>query len=666
MKKAIISIIAIAVFSISAGFGHAAGILTPVKSQHQPIQIRDHHVNVVINNGFAMTEVLQTFYNPNAVDLEALYSFPLPKSASLSEVTIYLGEREIHGEVLEKIKARQIYEEEKNKGNDTGLAEKDEFYTFDFKVHPVPANAETRIRFLYYQPLKIDTSIGRYLYPLEEGGTDDAGMSFWTTNAKVENTFSMNLELKSAYPVKDVRVPGFEAAAAINKLAEDHYKIDMQLSDMSLTRDFIFYYRLQDDLPGRIEVIPFRDNQNEDGTFMMVITPGVDLKPLTNGADYCFVLDISGSMQAKMATLKRGVMQALEKLKPENRFRLVTFESRAQELTRDWLPATQQGLAKAQKLLEPLNARGSTNLYAGLDLGLKRLDEDRAVNIVLVTDAVTNTGIVDPIEFHKLMQKVDVRIYGFLLGNSANWPLMQTITEASGGFYDSISNVDDIMGKLMLAGSKINYEALLNAQVKIKGINISDLTKSTFQKVYRGQQLVIFGKYHQGGNARVTLDASLTGEDKTYTSKFVFPDIDTENPELERLWALATIEKIEAMERIGKIQPSESENAIRDLGLGYQIVTDYTSMVVLSDTAFAERGIERHNQTRIAREQQARVQRSQQPAKNYRVDNLKPAFRHRVPRLGGGGGAIDPLTGVLGFLITAAGAVRLATKRKKC
>jgi Ca-activated chloride channel family protein len=665
MKKAIISILLIAVFGLSAGFSHAAGILTPVGSRHQPIQIRDHHVNVVINNGFAMTEVQQTFYNPNIEDLEATYSFPLPKSASLSEVTIYVGEREIHGEVLEKSKARQIYEDEKSKGSETGLAEKNEFYTFEFKVHPVPANAETRIRFLYYQPLKIDTSIGRYLYPLEEGGTDDVGMSFWTTNAKVENTFSLALELKSAYPIQDVRVPGFEAAATINELEEDHYKLEMQLSDMSLSRDFIFYYRLQNDLPGRVEVIPFRDDENEDGTFMMVITPGVDLKPLTNGSDYCFILDISGSMQSKMATLKKGVMQALGKLQPEDRFRFVAFESSAQELTRDWLPANQDGLVKAQKLLEPLSAKGSTNLYAGLDLGLKRLDDDRAVNIVLVTDAVTNTGIVDPIEFHKLLQKVDVRIYGFLLGNSANWPLMQTIAETSGGFYDSISNADDIMGKLMLAGSKINYEALLDARVKISGVKVNNLTDETFKKVYRGQQLVLLGRYDRGGQARVTLEASLTGEDKTYTSEFVFPDIDTDNPELERLWALATIEKIEAMERIGNMEPSESENAIRDLGLGFQIVTDYTSMVVLSDSDFASHGIERHNQARIAREQQARAQRIQQPAKSYRVDSNKPTFRHKVPSLGGGGGAIDPITAVLGVLISIVGSVKLARRRKK-
>ena len=665
MKKLIGFIIFILFLGTVPSTSLAAGMLTPTGSGHQPIRIRDHHVNVVINNGFAMTEVLQTFYNPNQQDLEAVYSFPLPKSASLSEVTIYVGEREINGEVLEKQKAQQLYEDEKSRGNEAGLAEKNEFYTFDFRIHPVPANDETKIRFLYYQPLNIDTGVGRYLYPLEDGGTDDAGMSFWTTNAKVDNTFSVNLELKSAYPVQDVRIPGFEAAAQINQLAEDHYRVEMQLTDMSLSRDFIFYYRLQDGLPGSVEVIPFRDSPSEPGTFMMVITPGIDLKPLTNGVDYCFVLDVSGSMQSKMGTFKQGVIKAIEKLKPEDRFRLVTFSSSASELTRKWLPASDANRIKAQTMIDSLQAGGSTNLYAGLSLALKDLDDDRAANIILVTDAVTNTGVVDPVEFHKLLQQVDVRVFGFLLGNSANWPLMQTIAATTGGFYDSISNADDIMGKLMQAGGKINYEALLDAEVKISGVSVSEITDDIFKKVYRGQQLVLFGKYAKGGKTRVTLKANLTGEDKTYTTDFVFPDTDTDNPELERLWALAMIEKIEALERIGTMPVTESENAIRDLGLEYQIVTDFTSMVVLSDTTFADHGIERRNQSRIAREQQARSRKAQQPVKNYTVDRQKPAFKFKTPSLGGGGGAIDPLTGGLAAVLTILGAVRLAIRNKK-
>ena len=334
-------------------------------------------------------------------------------------------------------------------------------------------------------------------------------------------------------------------------------------------------------------------------------------------------------------------------------------------MTRKWQPVSDDNRVKAQKMIDSLQAGGSTNLYAGLSLALNDLDDDRAVNIILVTDAVTNTGVVNPVEFHKLLQKVDVRVFGFLLGNSANWPLMQTIAETTGGFYDSISNTDDIMGKLMLADSKIKYEALLNAEVKISGVNVSAITDDTFKKVYRGQQLVLFGKYEKGGKARVSLKANLTGEDKTYTTDFVFPDIDTDNPELERLWALAMIEKIEALERIGSMPLTESENAIRGLGLEYQIVTDYTSMVVLADTAFADRGIERRNQPRMAREQQARSKKAQQSAKNYTVDRKKPAFKFKAPRLGGGGGAIDPLTGGMAAVLTALGAIRLTIRRKK-
>jgi Ca-activated chloride channel family protein len=110
---------------------------------------------------------------------------------------------------------------------------------------------------------------------------------------------------------------------------------------------------------------------------------------------------------------------------------------------------------------------------------------------------------------------------------------------------------------------------------------------------------------------------------------------------------------------------TESETAIRDLGLEYQIVTDHTSMVVMSDTAFADRGIERRNQTRIAREQAARSQKAQQPAKNYTVDRQKPAFKFKTPNLGGGGGAIDPLSGGLAAVLTALVAIRLTVGRKK-
>ena len=75
------------------------------------------------------------------------------------------------------------------------------------KVAPVRANSEVRLRFVYYQPLEIDAGVGRYVYPLEDGGTDDQAKGFWTANTKVEGTLSINVALKSAVPVDDVRAP---------------------------------------------------------------------------------------------------------------------------------------------------------------------------------------------------------------------------------------------------------------------------------------------------------------------------------------------------------------------------------------------------------------------------------------------------------------------------
>ncbi len=645
----------------------AAGTLTPVGSPAVPIRIVDHHVDVVINNGFARTEVTQTFSNPNETDLEAIYSFPVPRSASLSEFTIYAGETEINGEVLAADQARAVYGQERDQGRDAGLAEKKSFYTFDFRVTPVRARAETRIRFLYYQPVEIDTGVGRYVYPLEEGGTDDAALSFWTTNAAVDGTFSARVELKSAWPVSEVRAPGFEADSRAEQLGEGHFVWTAQRTQARLDRDLVFYYRLAEGLPGRVEMLAYRADEAQPGTFMMILTPGLDLKALAAGSDYIFVLDTSGSMQGgKIQALARGISSAIGQLDPADRFRVITFATAAAELTRGWVPATPEGVQSVIRQIESLRADGSTNLYDGIGLALNHLDDDRVTSVVMVTDAVTNTGVVDPAQFHALMKQFDVRVFGFLIGNSANWPLMQTICDASGGFYGRVSTSDDLLGQIILAKGKITNECLHDARLSIQGVRTSDTTGDVFGKVYRGQQLVVFGRYENAGEAAVTLHAALSGEDRTYKTAFAFPAVDVDHPEIERLWALARIDDMQTKTSAGLLSPGESEQVITTLGVDYQIVTDYTSMVVLSDQAFADRGIDRRNQQRVALERQAQAQRAARPIQAVRVDSSQPMFSHPSPDVGGGGGggggAIDPVTAAIA---AALGGLALASARRR-
>lgn len=446
---------------LGAAEAEAAGLLKPVNGADTAVGILSHRVDVVINNGFARTEVDQVFANQGDRDLEAIYSFPLPKQASLSELSLWIAGREVLGEVVEKERARKIYREQQAQGNDTALAEKNDFKTFDVRVGKVPAGGETRVRLVYYQPLEIDLNVGRYLYPLAEGGVDEERLAFWSVDERVSGPFSFNLQLKSAFPVKDVRLPGFQNEALIQKAsgvgeeasAGEVYDVTMEMAEgADLSRDIVFYYRLDDSVPARVELIPFRKDPKKDGTFMMVITPAADLQPITAGSDWTFVLDVSGSMDGhKISTLADGVTRVIGKMSPEDRFRIVTFNNDARELTRGFVPATPEHVREWTERVKAIRAGGGTNLYAGLEQAYRKLDDDRTSSVILVTDGVANVGETEQREFLKLLKTYDIRLFTFVIGNSANQPLLERLAQDSGGFAMNISDADDITGRILQA-----------------------------------------------------------------------------------------------------------------------------------------------------------------------------------------------------------------------
>ncbi len=644
--------IAVVGFLFSIGTAHAAGTLTPAGSPDAPLTIVDHHLDVVVNNGWARTEVVQTFNNPDTTTIEGVYSTPVPRSAALSEVEIVVGERTLQGEVVRREQARTVYEDEKAQGNSAGLTEKNEYLDYRFHVANIAPGETIRVKAVWYQAMEVESGIARYLYPLEDGGTDEAAKSFWTRSEAVTGTFSVDVEIKSAAPLLDLRMPGWDSLAKVEELGDGHRRIHAEATGEALDRDFLLYYRLDDDLPGRIDLVAHRPDPSKPGHFMMVVTPGVDLAPITRGSDYVFVLDISGSMEGKLATLQDAVVRSLQGLTPDDRFKVVVFSEQARELNRDFWNATPERVVTMSNQVSALQTEGGTNLYAGLDLGLGGLDDDRVTSVLLVTDAVANQGLVDPKEFATLLGNVDVRVFGFLLGNSGNWPLMRTIADTSGGFSEGVSNADDMLGRLMLAKEKITHESMHDAELTVRGVKVMDAGDEHIGKVYKGQQLVVFGKYAQGGPATVKLAAKISGDDKDYVTKFDFPDVATDSPEVERLFALARVEDIEDAMNNGLADPSESNDAIADLGVAYQLVTDQTSMLVLDDDAFQRHGIDRRNRDRIAGERLAQQARAALPPAPTRVDTQQPMFQgkkaSRIRLPSGGGGAIDPISLTIG------------------
>lgn len=699
--------------AIQADESSAAGLLSPSDGTTPPLVIQDQAVQVTVEDGYAITAVEQVFRNPHGKDFEAIYSFPVPKKAAVSGFTYWIDGKPVTGEVLAKKKARQVYEEEKNAGREAALTEQDSHKTFDISVTPVRAGKDVRIRLTYIQPAHIDTSIGRYVYPLEEGGVDDAKLAFWTANEEVAGQFSFDLHLRSSYPVAALRLPK-HPQAVVTQVSDQEWRVHMDnrggksiaplpaaqdgddkvitvptrpshsidegeaatpvraapraaSPSFRLDTDIVVYWRQAENLPGSVDLVAHRPDPAKPGTFMMVLTPGDDLKPIVEGKDWVFVLDKSGSMKRKFHTLTEGVARGVSKLRPVDRFRIVLFDQTASELTSGFLAATPENVKKAVTLLDTVQPNRGTNLFDGLKLGLNFVESDRTTAILLVTDGVANVGETRKKAFLKLVRKADVRLFTFVMGNSANRPLLTGMTRASGGTSISISNSDDIVGAVMSATSKVTHEALHKVGIKISGVRTSDLTPERLGSLYRGEQLVVFGKYRGDGEATVTLNGLISGKPTTYTTHFDFPKTAGLNPEVERLWAFSAIEaQLQDIEDFG--ENSDRKQVVTELGVEYGLVTPYTSMVVLRDEVFAKHGIERRNQARRATETKAAAERAKTPVRVTRIDKKTPMFKKPRPSYStgsGGGGGGGGSTGLLGLALLFAFSAAIYFSRRR-
>lgn len=268
--------------------------------------------------------------------------------------------------------------------------------------------------------------------------------------------------------------------------------------------------------------------------------------------------------------------------------------------------------------------------------------------VILVTDGVANVGVTEQKKFLEMVEQQDVRLYTFIMGNGANRPLLNAITKRSDGMAMNISNSDDIVGAVMTAASKVTHEAMHDVDIKINGVKAELISPATIDGLYRGEQLIVFGHYRNGGAAGITLSAKISGQPVTYKTRFDFPKTSVTNPEIERLWALAKIEDLmEELHDFG--EQANLKQAITDLALEYSFVTPFTSMVVAREEVFEAMGIERRNKARVATEKAAQKLRSAQAVSQRRVDNSAPMFTHN--RAGHSGRAGVGNVGLIGLLL---------------
>ena len=104
------------------------------------------------------------------VQLEATYVFPVPKGANVNKFTMWVGGKEVTGELVEAAKAREIYTSIVRRTQDPGLLEYIGSNLLQMRVFPVPARGDQKVAMSFTAIVPRDADLVEYVYPLKTDG----------------------------------------------------------------------------------------------------------------------------------------------------------------------------------------------------------------------------------------------------------------------------------------------------------------------------------------------------------------------------------------------------------------------------------------------------------------------------------------------------------------
>ena len=116
-----------------------------------------HNVDVVLRDGLARTEIEEVFQNDTAQVLEGRYVFPLPADASISSLALWVNDKLVQGEIVEKKRAAAIFKgivEDTVRPRDPALLEWVAGGDFSLKIFPLPPKGNRKVRIAYDQVLE--------------------------------------------------------------------------------------------------------------------------------------------------------------------------------------------------------------------------------------------------------------------------------------------------------------------------------------------------------------------------------------------------------------------------------------------------------------------------------------------------------------------------------
>ncbi|MCH7990935.1 MAG: VWA domain-containing protein [Gemmatimonadetes bacterium] len=531
-------------------------------------------VSVRIQGRVALIEVSEWFVNEGDRLAEGEYLYPLPGEAVFQGFSLFQGDTELRGEIMDAERAREIYEAIVRRRADPALIELAGQGLLRARIFPIEPGETRKVSLRYTQVLERAGNALQFVYAgsVRGGAQVGAGEVLRMTPEGVETRFEIVVD---------------DCDEFLDPFSPTH-TLDVDRDDARMT------ISIEDEIVGRLSVflpmageavgisIAMHRPIGEDGYFMLTLSPGRNVEAV-EPRDLTVVMDVSGSMSGeKIEQARQALHQLLRSLSPEDRFRLVAFSSAVRVYSREWVPARGRALEQAHAWIDGLVADGGTNIEAALEEAFRLESPRNRLPVVLfLTDGLPSVGEESPNRLASIAESKAgrARVFAFGIGNDVNTQLLDRLSEAGRGDTDYVLPGENVERALSLLAAKIQHPVLTDLELWGGPIDISEVYPVHVPDVFAGEELVLFGRFTGEGQSQLTVRGQRLGRPLEFTTELMIPDASDRNDFIPRLWASRKLGHLERQVWTEGMTESLA-GEIRTLALRYGLPSRFTSYLV--------------------------------------------------------------------------------------
>jgi Ca-activated chloride channel homolog len=565
--------IAHSAFAIGALFSR------PLRSDqtYNQVWIKTVDATVQIEGQVAVTHVDQVFKNEMNQTVEAVWIFPLPEGAVMTELYYWFNGHRYKGSVRELEEARHDYNESIRQRIDPALLEYLGNNLFRLSIAPINALTDVRTEITFVQLMTYEFGRIQYNFLLNAVGL----------SPKPLNRVSMSGSFKTQTPIKFFRSPSHGTSTELAIFQSSDYRYDFVFGDENFmpSKDLIFEYEtFHDDV--QMQMLRYtpvaQDSIGSDSFYIVWITPpdsvgGNDAIP----KKMVFTVDVSSSMEGeRLHYLKRALLTFLQGLTPNDYFNIITFGTSVVPFRSDLVAATSSEIDAAVDFVNDVGAAGLTNISDALKKSLSQsFSADYANMLVFLTDGLPTwgeTAIPNILSAAKQQNTQNVRIFTFGVGKDVSKSLLTQLALENGGYATYLTESTDIELITTNHLKRMSKPVLTNLNIDIDGLATADKFPKILPDLFWGSQVMQVGLYRNNGVFPVTLRGTMKDKSMQFHSVADFSKVPGGYAFVPRLWARAKIDYLlEQIAIYGEI--AELKNQVIELSIRFQILTPYTA-----------------------------------------------------------------------------------------